>query len=155
MDPHDLHVVAPAFVELAGRIGWCVAATVTAGGLPSTNVVQPVWEWDGDVIQGWVELSGDSAEAANLAVMPAMSLTYFSADHGACSADCATQWESPDPQGPRRVRLVPRILQVASRKGSESGVGVTLSWRRSQTDAGDPACWAHLRTGWPWSAEGC
>ena len=58
MEP--LEDVAPAFVEMAHRIVWCVAATTSASGQPATRVLHPVWEWDGTELTGWIATSPSS-----------------------------------------------------------------------------------------------
>lgn len=73
---HDLTTVAPAFVEMAHRIVWCVAATTDTSGNPSTRVLHPVWEWDGEQLTGWIATSPLSPKAEHLARTPSVSLTY-------------------------------------------------------------------------------
>jgi hypothetical protein len=90
--------VAPAFVEMAHRIVWCVAATVTRRGAPRTRVLHPIWEWDGTTLTGWIATSPRSPKARDLARMPELSLTYWSRNHDTCTADCATQWDD-SPEG--------------------------------------------------------
>lgn len=85
---------APAFVEMAHRIVWCVTATVDASGRPSTRVLHPIWEWDGAALTGWVATSPASPKGAHLAQTPAVSLTYWASDHDTCTADCDAVWES-------------------------------------------------------------
>jgi hypothetical protein len=46
MDP--LESVAPAFVDMAHSIVWATAATVNGAGQPTTRILRPIWEWDGD-----------------------------------------------------------------------------------------------------------
>ena len=91
-----LETVAPAFVEMAHRIVWAVAATVDPEGRPRTRVLHPVWQWDGASLTGWVATSPLSPKAGHLAEHPALSLTYWSPDHDTCTADCSTVWESSD-----------------------------------------------------------
>ena len=59
---HSLDTVAPAFVEMAHRIVWCVAATTGADGGPRTRVLHPIWEWDGGTLTGWIATSPALAE---------------------------------------------------------------------------------------------
>ena len=49
-----LDTVAPAFVEMAHRIVWCVAATTDPRGRPRSRVLHPMWEWNGAQLTGWV-----------------------------------------------------------------------------------------------------
>ena len=89
----ELADVAPAFVEMAHRIVWCVAATVGANGAPATRVLHPVWEWDGTDLTGWIATSPNSLKAKHLERVPALSLTYWSPNHDTCTANCATSWD--------------------------------------------------------------
>jgi hypothetical protein len=91
-----LDVVAPAFVEMAHRIVWCVAATVGPDGRPRTRVLHPIWEWDGTSLTGWIATSPLSPKAAHLEHEPSVSLTYWAADHDTCTADCDAEWETSD-----------------------------------------------------------
>ena len=70
----ELAVVAPAFVEMAHRIVWCVGATIDPNGRPATRVLHPVWEWDGEHLTGWIATSPNSPKARHLAGVPAVSL---------------------------------------------------------------------------------
>jgi hypothetical protein len=96
----ELSSVAPAFVEMAHRIVWCVAATVTPHGAPRTRVLHPIWEWDGDALTGWIATSPRSPKAMDLAATPKVSLTYWAANQDTCSADCDTSWDDT-PEGRR------------------------------------------------------
>lgn len=89
----SLPEVAPAFVEMAHRIVWCVAATTTTTGSPRTRVLHPMWEWDGDTLTGWILTSPLSPKAPGLRAHPELSLTYWAPDHDTCTADCAATFE--------------------------------------------------------------
>ena len=92
MEP--LETVAPAFVEMAHRIVWCIAATTDATDHPRTRVLHPIWEWDGDALTGWIATSPLSPKATDLARVPAVSLTYWSPNHDTCTADCDARFET-------------------------------------------------------------
>ena len=92
MDP--LTSVAPEFVQMAHRIVWCVVGTTDAGGFPRTRVLHPIWEWDGGSLTGWSATSPNSPKAADLRAKPEVSLTYWSANHDTCTADCAATFET-------------------------------------------------------------
>lgn len=83
-----LDVIAPRFREMAHRIGVAVTATTDADGHPHTRVMQPVWEWDGDDLVGWVSTPATSPKVEHLADRPSLSLTYWAASQDTCSADC-------------------------------------------------------------------
>jgi hypothetical protein len=89
----DLIDTAPAFVDMAHRIVWCVAATSGSSGEPRTRVLHPVWEWDGERLVGWIATSPRSHKAGDLAANPRLSLTYWAANHDTCTADCDTAWD--------------------------------------------------------------
>jgi hypothetical protein len=91
---HALADVAPAFVEMAHRIVWCTAATTGVDGRPRTRVLHPIWEWDGTSLTGWIATSPSSPKAADLAAVPAMSLTYWAPDHDTCTAECHAEFET-------------------------------------------------------------
>jgi hypothetical protein len=89
-----LAVAGPAFVEMAHRIVWCIAATVDADSAPRTRVLHPIWEFDGEQLTGWVATSPLSPKAGDLAAHPSMSVTYWAPNHDTCTADCSATWES-------------------------------------------------------------
>jgi hypothetical protein len=86
--------IAPTFVEMAHRIVWCTAATVDEAGRPRTRILHPIWEFDGDRLQGWILTSPSSVKAGHLAAKPALSLTYWIPSQDTCTADCSTAWET-------------------------------------------------------------
>jgi hypothetical protein len=92
----DLSTIAPAFVEMAHRIVWCTVATTGTDGRPSTRILHPIWEWDGSSLTGWIATSPLSPKADDLAVQPAISLTYWDATHDTATAHCDTAWETSD-----------------------------------------------------------
>ncbi|MET0661862.1 MAG: pyridoxamine 5'-phosphate oxidase family protein [Ilumatobacteraceae bacterium] len=85
---HPLDTVAPAFVDMAHRIVWCVAATTGADGGPHTRVLHPIWEWRDGTLTGWIATSPASPKAADLSATPKLSLTYWAPNHDTCTADC-------------------------------------------------------------------
>ena len=108
----SLTTVAPAFVEMAHRIVWCVAATTGKDDRARTRVLHPMWEWDGESLTGWILTSPNSPKSADLAHVPALSLTYWAPEHDTCTADCDAAFQDdpadrrPDgtasPESPRR-----------------------------------------------------
>ena len=89
----SLATTAPAFVEMAHRIVWCVAATTGVDGRPRTRVLHPIWEWDGDALTGWILTSPGSPKANELRATPALSLTYWAPTQDTCTADCDAVFE--------------------------------------------------------------
>ena len=87
-----LATVAPAFRDMAHSIVWCIVATVTPDGRPSTRVLHPVWEWDGQALHGIVATSPLSPKAADLDATPLVSLTYWAPNQDTCTAHCETSW---------------------------------------------------------------
>jgi hypothetical protein len=113
-----LSEVAPAFVEMAHRIVWATAATIDTAGNPSTRILHPVWEWNGDALTGWIATSPLSTKAKHLAAVPRVSLTYWHPNHDTCTATCATTWELSEEQRreggnglPRHRRLLDTTLR--------------------------------------------
>ena len=91
-DMSELADIAPAFVEMAHRIVWCTVATLDTAGRPSTRVLHPIWEFDGDMLTGWIATSPQSLKARHLAANPSVSLTYWSPTQDVATADCDTTW---------------------------------------------------------------
>ncbi|QGG94909.1 pyridoxamine 5'-phosphate oxidase family protein [Actinomarinicola tropica] len=91
-----LETVAPAFVEMAHRIVWCVAGTTDPRGRPRTRVLHPIWEWSGAQLTGWIATSPLSPKAHDLAAMPRMSVTYWSPDQDTCTAECSAEWQTSE-----------------------------------------------------------
>jgi len=83
-------------------------------------VLHPIWEWDGDSLRGWIATSPMSPKAADLAAVPAMSVTYWAPDHDTCTADCDATFETEPEQleagwrrfaeGPAPVGYDPAII---------------------------------------------
>ena len=128
-----LDSVAPAFVEMAHRIVWCTVATTGRDGAPNTRVLHPIWEWDGSALTGWIATSPLSPKAADLAVQPAISLTYWAPSQDTATADCRTEWETSAEQrkqgwdrfvnGPAPVGYDPSIIPSwTGPEASEFGV---------------------------------
>ena len=89
----DLASIAPAFVQMAHRIVWCTVATTDLQGRPSSRVLHPIWEWNGDDLIGWIATSPESLKAKHLGATPSISLTYWAANHDTCTADCDVVWD--------------------------------------------------------------
>ena len=117
---HPLATIAPAFVEMAHRIVWCVGATTTADGRPRTRVLHPLWEWDGTTLNGWIATSPTSPKAGDLAAVPFLSLTYWHPSQDTCTADCEARFDTSDvdrragwtrfAEGPAPVGYDPSII---------------------------------------------
>lgn len=88
----SLDVAAPAFRDMAHSIVWCTVATVTPAGNPSTRVLHPIWDWDGNRLQGWIATGPQTPKAADLACNPKVSLTYWAPNQDTCTAHCTTTW---------------------------------------------------------------
>jgi hypothetical protein len=125
--------VAPAFIDMAHRVVWCVAATVDSRGNPTTRVLHPIWEWDGTELTGWILTSPNSPKAKHLDNSPVLSLTYWSPNHDTCTANCHTAWDDTAEgrqagwdrfaNGPEPVGYDPSIIpQWPSPEAPEFGV---------------------------------
>jgi general stress protein 26 len=90
----ELSEIAPKFLAMAHQIVWCVAATSGPSGEPTSRVLHPVWEWDGEAFTGWIATSPESLKAKHLAARPQMSVTYWAANHDTCTAGCDVEWET-------------------------------------------------------------
>jgi hypothetical protein len=91
---HTLDVVAPAFVDMAHGIVWCVGATTGAAGKPHTRVLHPIWEWRDGTLTGWIATSPTSPKADDLSATPELSLTYWTPNHDTCTADCVAVFDT-------------------------------------------------------------
>jgi hypothetical protein len=89
----DLATGAPPFVDMAHSIVWATVATVSPEGRPHTRILHPIWEWDGTDLRGWILTSPRSPKAADLAVNPVVSLTYWNPAQDTATVDAATAWE--------------------------------------------------------------
>ena len=92
----NLADVAPAFVEMAHEIVWCTVATVDARGRPRSRVLHPIWEWDGEILTGWVGTGPTPVKRAHLNASPYLSCNYWSPGQDTCVAECAAQWAFDD-----------------------------------------------------------
>lgn len=88
----SLGSVAPAFVEMAHRIVWCTASTVTSSSRPRSRILHPLWEWDGATLTGWIATGPTTIKRSDLAASPFMSCTYWSPTHDTATAECAVDW---------------------------------------------------------------
>jgi hypothetical protein len=91
MDP--LETVAQAFVDMAHQIVWATSATVNTVGEPTTRILHPIWEWDGETLRGWIATSPLSLKAKHLERTPVLSLTYWRPNHDTCTVRCRTSWD--------------------------------------------------------------
>jgi hypothetical protein len=116
---NDLDVVAPAFVAIAHRIVWATAATTDVAGRPTTRVLHPIWEHDGDALLGWIATSPLSPKATHLAAHPYVSLTYWDGSHDTCTADCRAEWDS---SGEGRQALWDRFASAPAPVGYDPSI---------------------------------
>lgn len=118
--PTSLEEIAPAFIEMAHTIVWATVATVDKGGRPNTRVLHPIWEFDGDKLTGWILTSPNSPKAKDLALNPAISLTYWNPAQDNCTANCEASWDETPAErqagwdrfanGPAPVGYLPSII---------------------------------------------
>jgi len=83
---------AGAFVEIAHRIVWCTLATVDRRGRPRSRLVHPIWQLDGDGLQGWVTSRRTPLKVAHLAHAPYVSCSYWDPAHDTAVAECHATW---------------------------------------------------------------
>ena len=94
---HSLDTVAPAFVEMAHRIVWCVVGTTDADGGPRTRVLHPIWEWDGEHADRLDRHVAQLAEGGRPVGHAEVSITYWAPNHDTCTADCDAGVRAPTP----------------------------------------------------------
>ncbi len=92
----DLAQVAPAFLAMAHRIVWCSAATVDSRGRPRTRILHPLWQWDGEHLNGWIATGPTAVKRAHLQASPYVSLNYWAPSHDTCVAECGAGWAFDD-----------------------------------------------------------
>src|SRR4029078_9809848 len=98
-DPDDMNSLdqtATAFVEMAHRIVWATVATVDGRGRPRGRILHPYWVWDGMSLVGWIATGPTPVKRAGLEASPFVSVTYCTADHDTCTAECAAAWAFDD-----------------------------------------------------------
>ncbi len=154
----SLEEIAPRFRDTAHAIGMAVAATVDAAGRPRTRVVQPVWEWSGGELTGWMTTVATAPKVADVQRLPVLSLTYWNPAQDTATADCAVEvlgdaaeraaawarvatapgaarfdpsshWSGPDDPTFGVLRLRPTALQVMEGTLMTAGEGDLLRWR--------------------------
>ena len=91
-----LATTAAAFVEMAHRIVWATVATVDAQDRPRGRILHPLWQWDGVSLVGWIATGPTRMKRAHLERSPYVSVTYWTASHDTCTAECRVQWELDD-----------------------------------------------------------
>jgi hypothetical protein len=89
---NSLDNIAPAFVEMAHRIVWCTASTVTSDARPRSRLLHPLWDWDGASLTGWIATAPTKIKRADLAANPHMTCTYWHPTHDTATAECAVAW---------------------------------------------------------------
>lgn len=89
----ELAKTAPAFVEMAHQIVWASVATVDSQGRPRTRILHPYWEWDGELLVGWVATGPTPVKVAHLERQPNVSVNYWATNQDTCSAECVATWQ--------------------------------------------------------------
>ena len=96
----DFAVTAAAFVDMAHRIVWATVATVDAHDRPRGRILHPLWQWDGVSLVGWIATGPTPIKRAHLERSPYVSVTYWTANHDTCTAECCVRWEFDDGRCP-------------------------------------------------------
>jgi hypothetical protein len=136
----ELKNVAPAFVEMAHRIVWASAATVDRKGRPRSRVLHPIWEWDGERLEGWIATNATPLKRAHLETSPHISLNYWAPSQDNCIAECGATWAFDDEtramvwdrfkNGPAPVGYDPAIIPGWDSPRSETFAAIRLApWR--------------------------
>jgi hypothetical protein len=84
----ELAEIAPTFVEIAHKIVWCSVATVDRDRRPRSRILHPYWEWDGQVLVGWVATMPKPVMRAHLEQGPHASCSYWAPSHDTVVAEC-------------------------------------------------------------------
>jgi hypothetical protein len=85
---------APAFVAMAHRIVWASVATVGAAGAPTSRILHPLWEWNGEELVGWIATANAGVKGRHLARNPMVSVSYWAPNHDTCVADCRAMFDA-------------------------------------------------------------
>ena len=137
---NTLPETAPAFVAMAHQIVWCSAATVDASGRPRSRVLHPIWQWDGEKLEGWIATSATPTKRAHLEASPFVSLNYWSPNQDTCVAECRASWAFDDAtrkrvwglflNGPEPVGYDPSLIPAWDGPTSDSFAALRLdAWR--------------------------
>jgi hypothetical protein len=86
-----LHVVAPAYLELAHRIAWATVATVDSLNRPRSRILHPLWEWDGSTLVGWACTLPTALKRRHLAHSEYVSCSYWNDAHDSAIAECRAE----------------------------------------------------------------
>jgi general stress protein 26 len=86
----ELNDLAPDFVAAAHTIVYCTVGSVDAGGRPTSRVMHPIWEWDGERLTGWLTTT-PSPKMRQLAAHPYVSCAYYDSWAVAVVADCRVE----------------------------------------------------------------
>ena len=86
----NLTDIAPDFVAAAHAIVYCTVGSVDAGGRPTSRVMHPIWEWDGERLTGWLTTT-PSPKVRQLAAHPYVSCAYYDSWAVAVVADCRVE----------------------------------------------------------------
>ncbi len=137
---NQLNQVAPAFLEMAHRIVWCSAATVDSRGRPWSRVLHPIWQWDGERLEGWIATGATPLKRSHLEASPFVSLNYWDSSQDTCVAECRASWVFDDDgrtkvwnlfaNGPKPVGYDPSIIPGWDGPTSETFAALRLDpWR--------------------------
>ena len=74
----ELHDLAADFVAAAHTIVYCAVGSVDGEGRPTSRVMHPIWEWDGERLTGWLTTT-PSPKVRQLADHPYVSCAYTTA----------------------------------------------------------------------------
>ena len=91
-----LEQTAQPFIDVAHRIVWASVATVDTSNRPRSRVVHPIWEWDGEQLQGWIATGPTPTKTAHLAHRPYVSVNYWDDQHDVATAECHITWHHDD-----------------------------------------------------------
>ena len=76
MTTFALSDLAQDFVAAAHTIVYCAVGSVDAQGRPTSRVMHPIWEWDGERLTGWLTTT-PSPKVRQLADHPYVSCAYY------------------------------------------------------------------------------
>lgn len=77
---------------MAHRIVWATVGTVDRKGRPRSRILHPIWEWNGEVLTGWIGTEATPTKRAHLKVSAHVSVNYWAPNHDTCNAECEAEW---------------------------------------------------------------
>ena len=73
-----------------------MVATVDGGCRPRTRILHPIWQWDGELLVGWIATGPTPVKRQHLDANPDVSVSYWDPTQDTASAECLATWHFDD-----------------------------------------------------------